>query len=273
MCNLLFILLLFYPLNLVTNYVDPDELSAYIRRDELLHDYAKDAWEEVNFNRDFLFVSLGSHCQTAAQLSHYKLRTGAFPFDWLVSDSTDTLITLLRNDFNFFYDERYLIPKPTHPYHFLNTLYKIDFRHEWPFPDQTMSAERAQEMIAQAKPKYERRIERFKSLRKFKGKVIFLRTASSSDGNYYWSQDTHVNRTISQIQGQKLRDALHFFFPNLKFDLIIINYDKNAGNSVQQWGENIFEFKVATTFTYGFDAFKHVFQFIETLIQQPIVVQ
>ncbi len=78
--------------------------------------------------------------------------------------------------------------------------------------------------------KYQRRIDRFRSLANYKGKVFFLRSA-------YWGSvsDPHrcyrivENLEITDEAALKLHDALRKRFPNLDFTLVIINtHDRRA---------------------------------------------
>ena len=262
---MLIVLLLFFA---VPTNASNDELAAYILLDENQRDhlqYSKRSPEEANLNQNYTFVGLGAHCQTAAQLNHYKYRNGAYPLDWLFSDSTDSIVQLLLNDFNYFFDEKYLAPNPNAPWRLENNYYKLEFRHEWHFPDTYMDEARYRSMLDDARPKYERRIERFKKLREYDGTVIFIRTASASDGDNFWEDDN--NRFITRRQSYRLNNALRRFFPKLKFNLIIINYsDGKPDCSIKKLAPNLFELRVDSRNTFAYASFEHVFQFIKTLL-------
>lgn len=218
--------------------------------------------EEINFDADSMYVGLGSHCQVAAQLNYYNLRTAAFPFDWLLSDSIDGIIKALNNNFNFFLEEKYLFHNPRATWWFENSYYKFEFRHEWIFNDTYLDHNRFKELIDATKIKYARRIERFRNLKNFKGKVFFIRTASGRDGDNYWHNN--YDNFINQTQAEELARELANFFPKLNFVLIIINYqDGIEDHRAAHLQNNIFEFKVSSRNTFGYDSFKHVFEFIE----------
>lgn len=257
---MLFILALILSFSISLSAFEPSIETIFYR----FYGEDKKSIEDVNFDKKLLFVSLGAHCQTAAQLNHYKLRNGAFPFDWILSDSIQHVITLLSNDFQFFFEEPHLFINPAAAWWLDNSIYQFEFRHEWPFSDTNFTEERIAEMVVSSTIKYARRIERFKKLRQFSGKVYFIRTASNLDPDYYW-RDEKLYRSITKEQAQKLYNALLDFFPTLNFGLIIINYSSLIDPVANKWNENIFEFKAVSSNIIVLNAFEHVFAFIKAL--------
>lgn len=231
------------------------DLQYYIYEDEYINDitYSKIS-EDADFSKDFMFVSLGSRCMTSQLLNTYKLRAGAFPFDWLISDYNDSIILLLKNDFAFFLDLDVLFPNPQHFWHIDNFYYKLEFRHEWMYTE-PFSVDILRRVVYAASEKYNRRIARFRRIKTFKGTVFFIRLPPMLDGHYYW--EDQVNKVITFRQAQELRDALRDYFPDLNFNLIIVNYCSGGFEKVVQ-NENIFEFKVNNSYDFMFAYIKNM---------------
>jgi Putative papain-like cysteine peptidase (DUF1796) len=184
-----------------------------------------EGWDpDRSLDPNITFVSLGSHCEIAVHLNANHLRKAAFPFDWLLTCNHDHFLLLLENDFSFFLDEQNLVQHPTSPYVLENTHYEIEFRHDWPFPDLWTDSARFSQQLQEMKTKYDRRINRFRQLRNYQGKVFFIRVAYDlqNDPNLYWGV-----KDIEQItpkKAQALKDSLDCYFPNLNFTLVIVNY-------------------------------------------------
>lgn len=186
-------------------------LSSLIASDENMED------ESFLISSDPLFVSLGSTCEPAQMLKSCELRKCSLPFDWIVSLDGEALIEILENDFKNFLNEECFQPYGPAG-HLLHTYYHLEFLHEGDFNRQFETN------LAQLKIKYQRRIERFRSLKNYQGKVFFIRNAfiySMTDPHrFFRSQD---NLEISEEYALRLYQALKYFFPMLHFDLIIIN--------------------------------------------------
>ena len=192
-------------------------LSAYLQD---IGDYEED---DLNLTRPVIYVGLGSHCQSAGQLREHHLVSRAFPFDWLISSCNDDFIKILYDDFAFFLDKIYLFSNPVNPWIFENAQYKIEFRYEWLFPgDTNVTEDKFDQTIEVLKKKADRRINRFRKLRLYSGKVFFIRTASPNNGEYFWK--AYDDLIITPQQALELREALRFYFPNLNFTLVIVNY-------------------------------------------------
>ncbi len=179
------------------------------------------AWEDVTEEPSFeetpllLFVSLGSHCEPAVLLRHENLRPIAFPFDWLVTIDCEGLVKLLKDDFCDLFNPAYLFAHPEHDDCIEHSLYQIEFKHEGAFLQTTEGWNKTVE-------KYQRRIERFRSLRGFPGKVFFIRSAYDlpEGGPTWWLQQSFLDSK----QAKNLAEALHSYFPKLDFTLILVNY-------------------------------------------------
>ncbi len=176
-----------------------------------------DREEELQASLEPLFVSLGSVCEPAHMLNFCELRKSAFPFDWIVSFDGEALIEMLENGFeNFFNDEYYVPYGPAG--HLLNTRYHLEFLHEGNFNQQY------EENLEKLKQKYQRRINRFKLLGNYQGKVYFIRSAyvySMTDPHRFYKFEDNLE--ISEEYSLRLYQTLKLVFPELDFDLLIIN--------------------------------------------------
>lgn len=204
-----------------------------------------DGWDpDHNLDQNITFVSLGSHCEIAVHLNANHLRKAAFPFDWLLTCNHDPFLLLLEDDFSCFLDEKQLIQHPIHPYVLENCHYELEFRHDWPFPDLEWDKSRYSQQLEEMHLKYKRRINRFRGLRDYPGKVFFIRVAYDlqNDPNLYWGIDD-----IEQISGEKaknLKETLTHYFPNLNFTLVIINYLENNVPPITGI-DHVLEFKIS----------------------------
>lgn len=164
----------------------------------------------------FLAVSLGAGCAIGLTLREYNLRTAAFPFDWLVTPH-DGLIQMLKDDFQFFFNEEALEPLPQILNGFLsnnafkNTHYNTIMYHEGDSLYDWDDLELVKKQKLYIREKYERRIGRFRNLRNYLGKVLFFR--------YFLEGDTLQTQ---EDQGKELKIALDQYFPTTDFELVIV---------------------------------------------------
>ncbi len=181
-----------------------------------------------------LFVSLGSHCEPTIILREEGLRQRAFPFDWLVTIDTEGLITLLNEDFRHLFNRDDLF-SPLYPECIEHNRYKIEFKHDGPF---LQTAEIWQNVVE----KYQRRIDRFRSLRDFSGKVFFIRVAYDppEGGPTWWLKQPHIDSN----QAKALKEALDRYFPHLDFTLLVINYLEDFPSPLIEQ-ENLLAFKIS----------------------------
>lgn len=201
------------------------------------------AWEDIADELSFeeppllLFISLGSHCEPAVMLRHHGLRSTAFPFDWLVTIDHEGLLSLLEEDFQYFLDPTYLFHLPHYSECIENSYYKVEFKHDGPLLEQ-------KEVWQKVLEKYQRRMDRFRSLRHFPGKVFFIRAAYDlpEGGPTYWLKQTF----ITSEQAKSLKSALDSYFPQLDFTLIIVNYQEDLPTPIFEC-ERVIEFKIRKT--------------------------
>jgi len=165
-----------------------------------------------------LFVSLGSTCEPAHEIRGLNLRKAAFPFDWMVSADHDQLINMINDDLKHFCDENYLEASMVKKVILLNTYYSIVFPHEGKWDPASFEAS-----YVKFKEKYERRIQRFKEISNFPGKVFFIRAARPyADSDQTIFKDKR-NVEISDETARELYQALKNKFPNLDLTLIVLN--------------------------------------------------
>lgn len=204
-----------------------------------------EGWDpDQSLDRRVTFVSLGSHCEGTVFLNAHHLRNAAFPFDWLLTCQHDRFLSILETDFAHFLDGQFFIQHPKYPYVLENIFYQAEFRHEWFFVDSEWSEERSKVQWEEMGTKYHRRINRFRELRNYPGKVVFLRIAYDvqNDPNLFWGVEG-IER-ITQEQAQELKNALDCYFPGLNFRLVIVNYLENEAPLINGI-ENVFEFKIS----------------------------
>ncbi len=182
-----------------------------------------------------LFFSLGSNCEIAGVLGHYNLRHTAGPLDWVLTLDYERFLLLLENDFEGFVDERYLSQYPDT--HVINSLYNIDFRHDWPDLD-------FEKHLPEVQARLKRRVDRILDLKRHEGKVYFIRGAFDTNINPYLPTITKECTKITPQDAQNIRTVLQRKYPNLDFTLIIINYEEEAGCDFDENLEEIIEFKV-----------------------------
>ena len=186
-----------------------------------------------------LYVSLGSYCEAAGSLRENKLRTEAFPFDWLLTFNQEKLISLLENDFSFFLEEKYLFRDPNRLSAVENSYYEMEFRHD--FLEE--SGEEFKKNLQEIQEKYDRRIQRFRELKNHKGKVVFIRVAYdlSHGGPVYWWQENYGS--IHAENAAILKCALDRFFSDLNFTLVIVNYVEENVPKIKDI-DGVLEFKI-----------------------------
>lgn len=164
-----------------------------------------------------LFVSLGGSCHTALALRGAGLRVAAFPFDWLISTNHHVFLKILDEDFQHFTDASVFalhqgVPASN------NLYYNIGFPHD--FDLNNFACGNGVKQWDTFKEKYDRRINRFRQLRQYPGKVFFVR-AMWSQLNEGKNGEFYENKK----RAQELRSALDRYFPSLNFTLIILSYN------------------------------------------------
>ena len=152
-----------------------------------------------------LLVSLGDCCQAAWLIKYHGWRVKSFPFDWNVFNVKD-IGKILETNFEFFLTPNYLkqveeignLPPNISGFknHIYNTHYNLLFVHCDPFALEWQKT-------------FLKRIERFRQLGNYPGKVFFIYTTFNSRDSL----------EINDIR--KLYTSLHTYFPLLDFEIII----------------------------------------------------
>ena len=196
--------------------------------------------EEIHLpdNKRIVFVPLGCDCMVALQLREQGLRFEAFPFDWNFSFLLDKVIQLLNDDFQYFLDPDHL--KITSPQEVMNFSYMIEFKHEGPFFDQQRKT-----ISSEAYNKYQRRISRFRDLRNYPGKVIFIRSAFDYYRFPFHDYGDERMGMITTAEAMALEKTLERYFPSLDFTLVIINYDTPATPPILAI-DKVIEYKISS---------------------------
>jgi len=168
------------------------------------------AYERKEFSCDStepLFISLGPDCYIAGYLDQIGYRRASFPFDWLLMLDHNGMVKVLDDDFKYFLDPTYYSIHPSK--YLIHTYYHIEFRHE-----------HDNDLIG----KYGRRIDRFRRLDNYSGKVFFIRKsfAAAEAPSFYWPSKDLLN--ISFEHALELKQVLKKRFPNLDFSLVIMNF-------------------------------------------------
>ena len=182
-----------------------------------------------------LFFSLGSHCEIADMFGHYGLRHAAGPLDWVLTLDYDRFLLLLENDFEGFVDERFLTQYPDT--HVINSLYNIDFRHDWPDLDFSKHLPEVQSRLG-------RRINRILDLKHHEGKVYFIRGAFDTNINPHLPTITKECTKITPQDAENIRNVLQRKYPKLDFVLVIFNYVEEFVDDFD-YLDMIIEFKVS----------------------------
>jgi len=193
------------------------------------------------------FISLGSSCDIALNLRKLDLRTEAYPFDWLLTLRHDPFITLLKEDFLHFLDQRDLVQHPKRPYKIENTYYELEFTHDQLSKESLENPKKFQTELNAIQSKYLRRIHRFRGLNSYPGWVIFFRTAYdyTNHPEPYWKKEGIEK--ITKAQACELKEALDRYFPQLRFSLVIINFLDEFPLPITGI-EGVFEYKIRKTY-------------------------
>ncbi len=180
---------------------------------------------EQQISQEPLFVSLGSTCTTAHMHRECGIRKAAFPFDWIVSFDGEKLIDILEEGFLHFLNPDVL---KVSGQALLNHYYRLEFLNEGDWEDANYD-------IRAFSEKCQRRINRFKQLANYQGKVFFVRTAypySLSDPHRIWKIEENIE--ITYEYADKLHKALKKCFPGLDFELVIMNGYGESGFLIEE---------------------------------------
>jgi hypothetical protein len=168
-------------------------------------------------------ISLGWYCHSAVWGVNNGLRSkktdgyNTCPFDIMITNYKG-IVECLNDDFKYFYDENYLelIKITENEYRIYNNKYNFGFNHESPGHADLYITEKWPEGInhfihnnyRNFKELYSRRIQNF-------------RAYLSDPNNYISFIITSWNKTQDDIVD--LRSAIEKHYPNLKYNVIILN--------------------------------------------------
>jgi hypothetical protein len=189
-----------------------------------------------------IFISLGSYCAPAYVLKEMGLRKPTFPFDWILSIDGEKLLEVLEDDFLHFLDLEYLIPGPKSEL-LGNTYYHLEFSHTkksngLPY---YYDNEELDKFIAS----YQRKIERFRNLKSYPGKVYFVRVPCALSTIATFKDEKNLE--ISEEYAIRLYNTLKRRFENIDLSLIIINQSKDVREVRKNITENIVMFSLSIT--------------------------
>src|SRR5262245_43310694 len=117
-------------------------------------------------------ISLGGSCQIAHQLRLNQIRSAAFPFDWIITP-VESLCAFIESDFRDFLAPENLrlnVNMDPDPPCVEDARYNVLFPHDFPH-DVSFLRE-----IEHVKAKYQRRIDRFRTVLASDAKVLLMRT-------------------------------------------------------------------------------------------------
>lgn len=180
---------------------------------------------------DPLFVSLGSTCGPATAMRSSGIRKTAFPLDWLFSFDGNKIIEMLDTDFAHFTNPKYLTRSVNRS--ILNTQYRLEFPH-----DGIWIKTNFYQNLPLFQKKYQRRIERFRTLRNYHGKIYFVRCAWYLSTHRNFAFPSPENLEISEEYAKRLYAALQRYFPKVDIYLVIRNNPlKNEKSSSRLLGK------------------------------------
>ncbi len=130
----------------------------------------------------------------------------------------------------------YLVRHPITNAGLVHRIYNVEFAHDWN-KDYWKNATQAEEGLERVRTTYERRIERFRQLENYKGKVIFIRvTRNDQEQEMFYGYFPNTNE---KEFASNLYDALKRLFPHLDFKLIVVD-KTNTQNSREVFGNILF---------------------------------
>lgn len=191
-----------------------------------------------------LFVPLGSTSMLTSQLRRMGSKS-LFPFDKLLVTDNSGLVSLIRDDFSSFLDKKYLLQDLNFisiNYRVINTRYNTEFRYDWDDLDDNF-----EEYLPGIQKKYQKLIENFRRLDQYRGKVYFIRSAFPAgcwiNPNFYLPKLSNSSDIISYSHAKELKEALCQRFPNLDFEVVIINYAELQTSPITGL-DKVIEFKI-----------------------------
>ena len=165
-----------------------------------------------------IFIPIGSDCTPTFRLTEAKLRTVAYPFDWITC-SFDTLFSGFNNDFKKFFTDLSLTPDKTATV----DSYGFVYHHIW-HTKETKIAYSApidtmdwQAMVPNLSAMYQRRFARVHKACNSDQPVVFVRY-----------------NDITKQSAVRLRNLIKKKYPNLTFILVVV---KPCDQFKKMWNE------------------------------------
>lgn len=175
---------------------------------------------------DPIVISLGADCQVAGNLRNYHLRFQAYPFDWNRTQSFDSIVKIIQDDFKHWLDPQFLEYKTVR---ICNTYYDLEFFHDFPAKDgldermveglERIGGELDPNFLSflpEIQAKYKRRIDRFNEVLNSNEPVLFIRSYATPRS------------------ARKFVKLMKLKYPNLQYKLIVLigelNYENKSKN-------------------------------------------
>ena len=169
--------------------------------------------------QDYQFISIGAHCSSASLLASTNLRSSASPFDWMMCFNAEKFKYILETNFKFFTDATCI--RTLSDESIYNDEYQITFFHE----GKGWTTGKYDLLLRNMQQKYARRIKRFRKLKHFNGKVVFVLTHLVESGNTVLPRD---KISFSKESIDLYCKSLKSYFPKLEFTLVVIEKDESA---------------------------------------------
>lgn len=128
-------------------------------------------------------ISLGHFCSVALEMERYGLRSHSYPFDWLISDNFGSVIDLINNNFEGFFDKLHFIEGYQDEGYVRNDRFHVDFYHDF------VGGKSLDSQLIEVHNKYDRRIKRF--YRDISNKTLFIRYVGSRE-EFDWIYSNRV---------------------------------------------------------------------------------
>ncbi len=185
-------------------------------------------------------VSLGFFCSPALELRRIGVRKASFPFDWLVSPSTETVLFLIKNNFIDFLNSEYMYQLKSYPSRYKNIKYNIDFYHDF---DMYKSYDQQIDLVNQ---KYHRRINKFYSY--IKEPTLFIRYITNQDDADYiqenyqnifnYFKEFHLDNNLIFVANNEIRITN----PNLNVFYVEKDKDDSVARKFLEKNEKLYEY-------------------------------
>ncbi|MDR3550254.1 MAG: DUF1796 family putative cysteine peptidase [Candidatus Babeliales bacterium] len=169
-----------------------------------------------------LLISLGNDCQPTLRLRQFRLRSIAYPLDWVKTNNFDGVCALIEEEFAHYLSPDFLEYRSGDDY-VSNNHYDVQFFHDFPTHKNANVAQDGEnwgyvesnylDFLPQIKQKYAPRIKRFFDVLKSTNEVIFFRVR------------------INTYQAKKFVNIMTKKYPHLHYTLVVVhdntslNYD------------------------------------------------